>query len=81
MSVRILLQTIAFVVLLPLYAGIYIRAWNVTQGLDGYRFPILETGISHWRYLEFGRPFEALFSISASATTVFLLSIVLWWLL
>lgn len=81
MTLRLILQTIAFVGLLPIYAGIYIRAWNVAQGLDGYRFPILESGISHWRYLEFGRPFEALFSISASATTVFAISFVAWWYL
>lgn len=77
------LQTLLFVGLLPVYSLIYLEAFNKLEGLV---MPIslslkLSIAIDHWRYLDFGRPFEALFAISASSTTVFVVSIVAWWYL
>lgn len=86
---RIGVQTLVFAALLPVYSAVWIDILNrledaTTRGemVDPFPFMFkLELAFAHWRYLDFPRPHEALFAIAASATTVFVVSVLVWWYL
>lgn len=75
-------QTVLFAVLLPVYSTIYMGLYNRLHPDVVDPFPMwsrLDVAVDQWLALSFRRPFQASFSIAASATTVFAVSFLAWW--